>query len=82
MEVFLASTQLAPLTINRVTLTKCTRKCRRIIISYYDHHSQLKINVSKYHTGEKKKDKRGNQRCSFEKVEKSIFVNPLTLVSN
>ena len=53
MEVFLASAQLAPLTINRVTSTKC--RCRRIIISYYDHHSQLKINVSEYHTGEKKK---------------------------
>ena len=53
------------------------------MISYYDHHSQLKINVSKYHTGgKKKKDKRGNQRCSSEKVEKPIFVNPLTLVSN
>ena len=52
------------------------------MISYYDHHSQLKINVSKYHTGEKKNDKRGNQRCSFEKVEKPIFINPLTLVSN
>ena len=52
------------------------------MISYYDHHSQLKINVSKYHTGEKKNDKRGNQRCSFEKVEKPIFINPLTLVGN
>ena len=27
------------------------------MISYYDHHSQLKINVSKYHTGEKKTTK-------------------------
>ena len=80
MEVFLASTQLAPLTINRVTSTKC--RCKKNKISYYDHHSQLKINVSKYHTGDKKEDKRGNQRCSFEKVERSIFVNPLTLVSN
>ena len=53
------------------------------MISYYDHHSQLKINVSKYHTGgKKKKDKRGNQRCSSEKVEKPIFINPLTLVGN